>query len=178
MNGKVSKCIRRAAIAIVASGTVAAPALYAKSSSNLIVVPPTDLPELARQTGDAMLLHDTIDGRALLYIEQNQGARLAIFDVTDPAHVKGEGSVSLDATGPFDFVSTFGNRAEIVRFRQDQEDAVLDLHHVKVPTLKRVQELTLQGPVSPVGDDGFTVSASTADTRLSGLKDAPQYPGD
>ena len=92
MNGKVSKCIRRAAIAIVASGTVAAPALYAKSSSNLIVVPPTDLPELARQTGDAMLLHDTIDGRALLYIEQNQGSRLAILDVTDPGHVRGCGA--------------------------------------------------------------------------------------
>jgi hypothetical protein len=158
MNGKFSGCFRRVAIAIVASGTTAAPTLYAKSSNNLVVVEPTGLPELARQSGDAMFLHDTIDGGTLLYIEQKQGTRLAIFDVTDPGHVKGEGSVSLDATGPFDFVSALGNRAEIVRFRQDQEVAVLDLHQVKVPTLKRVQGLTFQVPVSPLGDDGFTVT--------------------
>jgi hypothetical protein len=48
MNGKSSSCIRRAAIAIVASGTVVAFPVYAKSSNNLIVVPPTGLPELAR----------------------------------------------------------------------------------------------------------------------------------
>jgi hypothetical protein len=158
MNGKFSRCIRRAVIAIVASGTAVATPLYAKSSNNLIVVSPTDLPELARQTGDAMLLHDTTDGRTLLYIEQNQGTRLAIFDVTDTGHVKSEGSVQLDATGPFDFVCALGNGAEVVRFRQGQGSAVLDFHKVYVPTLKRVEGLTLQGPVSPLGDDGFTVS--------------------
>src|ERR1700733_285380 len=101
----VSKFVRRAAIALVGTGALAAPVAYTRISSNLIVVPPTDLPELARQTGEAMLLHDTIDGRTLLYIEQNQGARLAIFDVTDPVHIKGKGSVQLGgAAGPFDFV--------------------------------------------------------------------------
>jgi hypothetical protein len=123
------------------------------------VVPPTDLPELARQTGEAMLLHDTIDGRTLLYIEQNQGARLAIFDVSDPRHVKGEGSVQLDAPGPFDFVSALGDRAEVVRFRQGQGSAVLDLHKVKLPTLTKVQGLTLQGTTMALGDDGFTVTS-------------------
>jgi hypothetical protein len=173
MNGKVSKCIRRAAIAIVASGTLAAAPLYAKSPHNLIVVPPANLPVLARQTGDAMLLHDSIDGRTLLYIEQNQGARLTILDVTDPGHVKGEGSVQLDATGPFDFVSTLGNRAEVIRYRQGQGSAVLDLRKDRTPTLKRIQGMTLQGPVSPLGDDGFTVSAQavtlhqTTDSQLT-----------
>lgn len=61
-----------------------------------------------------MFLLDTIDGRTLLYIEQNQGARFAILDVTDPGHVKGEGSVQLDAPGPFDSVSALGNRAEVL----------------------------------------------------------------
>jgi hypothetical protein len=41
-----------------------------------------------------MMLHDTTDGRTLLYIEQNHGARLAIFDVTDPAHVIGRAQVN------------------------------------------------------------------------------------
>jgi hypothetical protein len=77
-----------------------------------------------RQPGEAMFLHDTVDGRTLLNIEQNQGARLATFDVTDPVHIKGDGSVQLDASGPFDFISPLGNQAELVRFRQRQ-DAVL-----------------------------------------------------
>jgi hypothetical protein len=170
LNGKFSKCLRRVTIAIVAVGTVAAPAAYARPSNTLMVVPPTDLPELARQPGEAMLLHDTIDGRTLLYIEQNQGARLAIFDVTDPGHVKGQGSVQLDAPGPFDFISTLGNRAEVVRFRQGQGNAVLDLHKVKVPTLKSVQGLTLQGASMPLGDDGFTVT-SQVDANAQSTRD-------
>jgi hypothetical protein len=122
-------------------------------------VPPTDLPELARQDGDAMPLHETSDGRTLLLIEQNQGARLATFDVTDPVHIKGEGSVQLDASGPFDFVAPLGKQTELIRFWQGHEDAVLDLHKEKVPSLKAVQGLTLQGPITRLGNDGFTVTS-------------------
>src|ERR1700687_2560725 len=104
---------RRVAIAIVAIG-IAAQAGYAGPSNNLIVVPPTQLPELARQSGEAMLLRETIDGKTLLYIEQNQGAQLAILDVTDPAHIKGYGSVQLNAPRPFDFVAALGNRSELI----------------------------------------------------------------
>jgi hypothetical protein len=152
------KCLRRAAIAIVASG-IAAQTGCAGSSNNLIVVPPTHLPELARQPGESMFLHETIDGTTLLYVEQNQGARLAILDVTDPAHIKGKGSVQLNAPGPFDFVSSLGSRAELIRFRQTQENAVLDLHKVKAPTLQRMQGLTLKGPATPLDSDGFKVSS-------------------
>ena len=74
-----------------------------------------------------MFLHASADGRTLLYVEQSQGARLAIFDVTNPARIKSAGAVQLDVPGPFDFVSTFGNRAEIVRFRHGKGDALLDL---------------------------------------------------
>jgi hypothetical protein len=157
---QLSKCLRRVAIAIVTSG-IAAQAGYAGSSNNLIVVPPAQLPELARQSGEAMLLHETIDGTTLLYIEQNQGGRLAILDVTDPAHIKGEGSVQLDAPGPFDFVAALGNRSELIRFRQNQENTVLNLRKVKAPTLERVQGLTLKGQGMPLDNDGFTVSSQT-----------------
>jgi hypothetical protein len=157
---QLSKCLRRVAIAIVASG-IAAQAGYAGSSNNLIVVPPAHLPELARQSGEAMLLHETIDGTTLLYIEQNQGARLAILDVTDPAHIKGDGSVQLNAPGPFDFVATLGSRSELIRFRQNQENAVLNLRKIKAPTLERVPGLTLKGQGTPLDNDGFTVSSQT-----------------
>ena len=164
-----SKGLRRLAVAIVVTGS-AAPAAYTKPANNLIVVPPTDLPEVARQTGEAMFLHDTVDGRTLLYIEHNQGAELAILDVTDPGHVKGEGSVQLKAAGPFDIVSTLGSRAELVRFRQGQGDAVLDLHQDQAPALKPVPGLTLQGSAMPLGDDGFTVN-SQADAAAQPTRD-------
>jgi hypothetical protein len=153
----VSKRLRRAAITLAASGLVTAIAVHANPSNNLVLVPPTDLPVLARQSGEAMLLNDALDGRTLLYVEQNEGSRLAILDVTDPGHIKGAGSVQLDASGPFDFISPVGNQEELVRFRQSNEDAVLDLRK-KTPSLKAVQGLTLTGEVTKLGNSGFTVS--------------------
>jgi hypothetical protein len=171
IGNRFSKPLRRAIIAIVATGTVAAPAAYARSSNNLILVPPTDLPGLAQQAGEGMLLH-TIDRRTVLYIEQNQGTRLAILDVTDPGHVKGEGSVQIDAPGPFDFVSTLGHRADVIliRYRQGQGSAVLDLRKVKHPTLTKIQGLTLRGTTLALGDDGFTVS-SQGDSNAASTRD-------
>jgi hypothetical protein len=165
-----SRLRRRAVIGIVTTLTLAAPAAYAGPSDNLILVPPTALPESARQEGEAMLLRDTIDGRTLLYIEQNQGARLAIFDVTDPGHVKAAGRVQLDAPGTFDFVARLGSRAEVVRFRQGQGSGVLDLHRMNVPTLTKVAGLTLQGATMVLGDDGFAVT-SQADSNARPIRD-------
>jgi hypothetical protein len=156
-----SNCLRRVAIAIVASGTVAAPAAYAKGSS-FVLVPPTALPTSAQQTGEAMFLHDTVDGKTLLYIELSRGSGLAILDVTDPGRVRAAGSVKLDATGPFDFVSTLGDRAELVRFQRDQVNAVLDLHVPQAPTLRTVQGLSLQGPATRLGEYGFMVTNQAA----------------
>jgi hypothetical protein len=45
--------------------------------SKIVLVSPTELPELARVTRQAVVLHTTGDGRTLLYVEQNDGARLA-----------------------------------------------------------------------------------------------------
>jgi hypothetical protein len=167
---QLSRRLRRAATAIVASGVMAAAAAHANASNNLVLIPPTDLPALARQAGEAMFLHDAIDGRTILYIEQDQGARLAAFDVTDPVHIKGERSVRLEASGPFDFVSPLGNQAELVRFRQGHEDAVLDLPRVKDPQLKTVQGLTLRGPITGLSNDGFTVAG-----EASGVPPARDY---
>jgi hypothetical protein len=161
----LSNRLRRAAMAIVASGIATAPAVYAKPSDNVVIVAPTDLPELARQTGEAMLLRDTMNGRAILYVEQEQGLRLAIFDVTDPVHIKGEGSVQLDSPGPFDFVSPIGGRQELIQYRQGHEDAVLDFHKANLPNLKAVPGLTLQGPLMHLGDDGLIVASHDTDVQ-------------
>jgi hypothetical protein len=132
VSAELLKCSHRIAIAILASIVMAAPAVRANPSNDIVLVTPTDLPELARQSGEAMLLRETSAGRTLLYIEQNQGSRLAAFDVTDPVHVKGAGSVQLESSEPFDFVSPVGKQAELIRFRRGQEEAVLDLRKGKV----------------------------------------------
>jgi hypothetical protein len=125
--------LRRAAMTVLVGGAVAS----------------TTLPALAQQTGEAMFLYDRFDGGPLLHVEQNQGTRLASFDVTDPVHIKGQGSVQLSASGPFDFFSLLGNQAEPVRFRQAR-DAVLDLPRLRDPQLKTVRALTLQNSVFTV----------------------------
>jgi len=131
---KASGRIRRVSMSFAASAIVAG-AVHANPSSSIVLVPPANLPPLAQQGGEAMLLNDAIDGRTLLYVEQNQGARLAVFDVTDPSRIKGKGFVQLDAAGPFDFVSPLGNQAELLRYRQGDRDAVLDLHREDTPRI-------------------------------------------
>src|ERR1700729_3819138 len=120
LRSKLMRDVPRLALAILLAEMSVAPMTYANPSNAIVLVRPTDLPTLARQSGEAMFLHDTEDGRVLLYVEQREGAQLAIFDVTDPAHVRGAGSAQLDAAGPFDFVASLGERAELVRFRHLQ----------------------------------------------------------
>ena len=139
LGGKLLRNVPRLALAILLGEMSVAPLVYAIPSNAIVLVRPTDLPTLARQSGEAMFLHDTGDGRVLLCVEQRAGAQLAIFDVTDPAHVRGEGSVQLDAAGRFDFVADLGKRGELVRFREGQGEAVLDLRNN--PVLTRVQGL-------------------------------------
>ena len=166
IKGKSLRRLRRATLAIIASGIVAATSVHANPSNNIVLVSPTELPDSARQTGEAMLLRDTVDGRSLLYVEQNQGAQLTIFDVTDPVHITNDGSVRLGAAGPFDFVSPLGGKKELVRFRQSHAEAVLDLHKATLPSLKTVQGPSLQGPITRLGNDGFTVTdQATTDTQ-------------
>jgi hypothetical protein len=173
VDSRLSKSLRRTAIAIAAIGSIAAQAASARATNNIVVVHPRELPELSRQAGDALFLHETIDGKTLLYIEQNLGGRLVVLDVTDPAHVTGEGSVKLDARGPFDFVSELGERKELVHFRQSQKDAVLDLGKADAPTLESVQGLTSQGPTMLLGSEGFTVT-SQSDAKADASASAPQ----
>ena len=98
---------------------------HANPANDTVLVPPTQLPELARQTGEAI-----------------QGAQLATLDATDPVHIKGAGMVELEASGPFDFVAPLGNAAERVRFRLSHEEAVLELPRMKDLQLRKVPAFT------------------------------------
>ena len=159
MNEKQIIRIALLTLTAVAVLTFTGPAEARSHAPNkIILVSPADLPELARQTSEAMLLDQTRNGKTLLYIEQDHGARLAIFDVTNPANIKAEASIPLEAPGSFDFVLPLGDSEQLVRFRQGQGEAILDLHKVKVPTIKMIQGLKFQGSTERLGDDGFMIA--------------------
>ena len=172
MNKKQIIRVVQLTLTVVAALTLTASAGAKNRPKKIIVVRPTDLPELARVPGEAMILHATGDGKNHLYVEQNNGARLAIFDVTDPANVKQESAVQLDARGPFEFVSSLGDDSELIRFKNGQGEAVLDLHKPKAPAIKMVPGLELRGATQRLGDDGFIVS-----NQVSAQSDAidPDY---
>ena len=153
---RIAQLTLTAVVALIFTGH--AEATNHHSSNKIKVVSPADLPELARVSGQAMMLHETMDGRTLLYIEQSHDARLAIFDVTDPAHVKAEGLAQVDAPGSFDFVCSLGVDAVLVRFRNGQGEALLNLHKVNTPTLTMIQGLYFQGSMEFLGDDGVIVA--------------------
>src|SRR5215813_13080562 len=131
---RIARLALTAAAALTLTGYVAAK----NRPSRVVLLRPAELPELARVTGQAIVLHAAGDGRTFLYVEQNDGARLAIFDVTNPAKIKQQPAAQLDAPGSFDFVSALGDQAELIRFRDGEGDAVLDLHKAKLPTIRVV----------------------------------------
>jgi|SRR5580704_379390 hypothetical protein len=152
----------------LALGLVVAAAVLASSpaeaeihskSSDLVVMEARDLPEQAQTPGNSLFLHSDNAGRTYLYVEQQQGARLSIFDVTDPARIKLVVSTPLAAQGTFDFVRPLGNNAELVYFRDGQKEAVLDLRNARRPVLRMIPATTDFGPAEPLGESGFLVTA-------------------
>jgi len=124
-------------------------------SNEIIVLQPTDLPEQAQTQGNSFFLYSDNDGSTYLYIEQQQGARLTTFDVTDPSKIKFVSSIILTSPGAFDFVRPVGGRAELIRYRDGKGVAVLDLHTAKKPVVKIVSGMTQSGPTEPLGEQAF-----------------------
>jgi len=123
-------------------------------SGNLIVEQPADLPTMALTPGQSLFLCQAGDGETYLYVEQQNGAQLAVFDVTDPAKIKAAASVSINAPGVFDFVRYLNDRTELVRFCDSGRLAELDLREAKNPTLKLASALSEQGRTETLGQTG------------------------
>jgi hypothetical protein len=149
--------LRRASSMLAAGALMCASAAQAAGTSNIVVVPPSALPDASREYSEAMMLHETASGRTYLYIEQAQGSKLTVLDVTNPARIKAEKAVALSVPGPFDFVSDVGARAELIRFRGTGEEAVLDLHKAKAPALDVLPELTVTGRPIRLGKDAVMI---------------------
>jgi hypothetical protein len=127
----------------------------------LIVMEAPDLPEQAQTPGNSLFLHSDGAGSTYLYIEQQRGARLSVFDVTDPARIKLVASTPLAAEGAFDFVRPIGDHAELVYFRDSQKEAVLDLRKAKRPVLRTISTVSDLGPAETLGENGLLVTSQT-----------------
>jgi hypothetical protein len=142
---------------VLLAGT--AEAQIVSHSKNLVIEQPTNLPELAQRPGIAFYLNtESGDGNAYLYVEQHNGLRLVVFDVTDPGHVKMVRAVNLSVPAPFEFAGPTGTSSILVRFNNNQGLAVLDLHNAKAPELKTVNGLQYTGYAEPLGESAFMVT--------------------
>ena len=149
--------IARTAITVAASLllTLQAYAAVHSKTNELVVIQPADLPEQAQIPGNSFFLYSDNSGSTYLYVEQQQGARLTAFDVTDPGKIKVVVSTPITAPGAFDFVRPLGGHGELVRFRDSRSVAVLDLHKVNEPTLHMINGLSEGGTTEELGESGI-----------------------
>jgi hypothetical protein len=162
MNNSIKSSL---ALGLVTAGgvlaTMPAQAEIHSKSKDLVVMEARDLPEQAQTPGNSLFLHSDNSGSTYLYVEQLQGARLSVFDVTDPARIKLVVSTPLAAQGAFDFVRPLGDNAELVNFRDSQKQAVLDLRKTKRPVLRMISTMIDLGSAEPLGASGFLVTNQT-----------------
>jgi hypothetical protein len=158
---KRTKSVRFGNIAVAAVMglllTLSVQAEIRSRSGNQIVEEPADLPEMARTPGQSLFLYKAADGKTYLYVEQHNGARLAVFDVTHPAKITAAASVPINAPGAFDFVRYLNDRTELVRFRDSGRRAELDLREPKNPTLRTASSLSQPAHTESLGQTGLVM---------------------
>jgi len=158
MNQSISKTVI-VAILVVAVGVQAE-----VRSKSVVVESPSDLPELARGRGEAMYLHRTGEAQAILYLERNQGRKLAVLDVTDPANIKGVGEISIDAPSAYDFVQDLADSAVLIRYRNHSGFAVISFKNYKQPVLKSEPEYLHPASVEPDGSSALLLVSANGGT--------------
>lgn len=104
-------------------------------SKTIVIESPDNLPLLAQANADAMYLHDTNDGKTLLYIEAQNGRQITALDVTDPARIQPTAQIEIPATSAFDFVREVGDEGVLIRYRNGSGVALLSFKHSKQPAL-------------------------------------------
>lgn len=134
---------------------VSAEAELHSRSKDVIVIETNDLPELAQLPGDSLFLHSDNQGSTYLYIEQQEGTRLSVLDVTDPAHICIASTTRLRTRGAFDFAGALNGRTELIRYREGNHAAILDLHNAKRPQIKAADELAGTDLGRTLGIDGI-----------------------
>jgi hypothetical protein len=159
MNNTIKSTLALGLVVAAAVLTSTAEAEIHSKSKELVVMEPRDLPEQAQARGNSLFLHSDNAGSTYLYVEQQQGTRLSVFDVTDPARIKLVLSTPLAGVGAFDFVRPLGNNAELVYFRDGQKEAVLDLRKAKRPVFRVISTVTDLDQAESLGESSFLATS-------------------
>ena len=130
-------------------------------SKTIIVDLPSDLPEMAQRSGEAIYLHETGGGKTLLYLEQDQGRTLGVLDVTDPGAIRAIAQVSIPAKSPYDFVGNLRDSAVLIHYRDHSGFAVINLKKYKQPVLAEAPQFQHPAQAEPLGYDGLLLASST-----------------
>jgi len=158
---------------IALSGT--AKAQIVSHSKDVVIEQPANLPESAQEPGIAFYLNtESGDGRAYLYIEQQNGDRIAVLDVSDPGHVKLVRNVALSVPGPFEFSQEMGPSSILIRFKNNRGTAVLDFHKAKMPVVRTLGDQQFSGRVESldratylmIDDRAFSLQSSPRDYQV------------
>jgi hypothetical protein len=143
------------------------------AKSDFIVQALSTNPALAQNTSQDLLLHSNNNGATYLYVEQQHGAVLSIFDVTNPARMTLAASVPLEARGTYNFVTPIGGSAELIAYRDGSGTAILDLRKVKYPRLNSIARAT-SVPTEMLGTAGYLSvrqpAMATAPARLQDVQ--------
>ena len=121
--------------AVLVAGSAYAYGSTRAPQGNIAVESPAHAAGLALPGAEAIYLHDTGDGRTLLYIEAQGGGSLSIVDVTDPASVRMLALVPIAARGSFDFMGPADYYSVIIRYRNGAGMALLNLKKDTRPAL-------------------------------------------
>jgi hypothetical protein len=156
----MSNIIKSTITLSLAAAALGVPSLSAQAeihskSKELVVMEARDLPEQAQMKGNSLFLRSDGAGSTYLYVEQQQGARLSVFDVTDPARIKLTVSTPLPAEGAFDFVRLLGDNEALVYFREGQKVGILDMHKAKKPVLRTVAITANLDTAESLGQSGL-----------------------
>jgi hypothetical protein len=168
MNHKIVKIT----VAAIFAATVSVQANARTHSKSIVVASPSDLPEMAQRSSEAMYLHEMSSGRTVLYLEQDYGRTLGILDVTDPGAIRAIARVSIPATSPYDFVETLHDSAVLIRYRDRSGFAVVNFKKFKSPVLTAAPQLRHPAYAEPLGHDGLLL---TSTNRATPQAEDPAY---
>jgi hypothetical protein len=159
-------------VAAIFAATVSVQANARTHSKSVVVVSPSDLPEMAQRSSEAMYLHETGGGQTVLYLEQDQGRTLGILDVTDPGAIRAIAQVSIPATSPYDFVETLMDSAVLIHYRDDSGFAIINFKKFKKPVLTAAPQFEHPAYTEPLGHSGLLL---TSTTRAIAQAEDPEY---
>ena len=173
MKDGIKKKIRKQTMVVAIFAAVLSVQANASVRSKTIIVEfPSDLPELAQGRSEAMYLHHTGNAQAILYLEKDQGRKLAILDVTDPAHIKAVGQVSIAAPSTYDFAQSLGNSVALIRYRDHSGFAVISFKSYKQPVLTAEPDYLHPANAQSDGPNGLLLVSANGPSALAR---EPQY---